>query len=85
MSRPNECILMTIDEFKKEHEAACNPGFKHGADMVLKLAKMVMPPNHYEAIETSVRARANYKEGKKQEDETAAWAAKKQKEYGHER
>jgi hypothetical protein len=76
---------MTIEEFKKEHEATCNLGFKHGADMVLKMAKMVMPKDMYEPMEWSVHACSNYKEGKKQEDEAAAWASKKQKEFGHER
>lgn len=85
MTGPTQCIHMTIEELKKESAASCDLGFKHGADMVLKLAKLVMPPKLYEPMETSVRACANYKEGKKHEDDAAAWAAKKQKEYGHER
>ncbi len=85
MSGPTECIHMTIEEFKKEHEATCNLGFKHGADMVLKLAKLVMRKDMYDTMEEAVRACANYRDGKKQEDAANAWVANKKKEYGHER
>jgi hypothetical protein len=71
---------MTIEDFKKEHESSCNLGFKHGADMVLKLAKMAMRKDLYDTMEAAVRQAVPYREGKKQEDATYAWLEKKKEE-----
>jgi hypothetical protein len=76
---------MTVDEFMAEHDATCHLGFKLGADMVLKMTKLVMPKDLYAPLEKSVHESEPYLEGKKQQEAAAEHAAKKQKEYGHER
>jgi hypothetical protein len=85
MTGSKECIHMTIEEFKKEHEGTANIGFKHGADMVLKMVKMLLPKDTYDSVEWSVHSCSNYKDGKQNEDEANAWAARKEKEFGYER
>lgn len=68
-------IVMTEEEFREETDNTCNLGFKHGADLVLNLAKLTMPLHLYDLMETAVYRSEAYVAGKKVEEEDAAWKA----------